>query len=92
MLEIEPVYKENITWTAQKILEYLRNEYPKGVTDFIEYSYIDNPTIIYKEFIIMVESENKVIIGYQPGMKEMDRKQLKKNIKMLVDYVLERDL
>ena len=40
----------------------------------------------------MVESENKVIIGYQPGMKEGDRKQLKKNIKMSLDYILERDL
>lgn len=84
-------YDENILWTVNKIHDYLMNTSPYR-EKFISKEIIDKPTLIYEDFIILVEDEYNIIIGIQPTMNKKESDLLIQNLEMIVDNVIIREL
>ena len=81
---------KNLMWVANKVQEYLLNVSPYK-NNFVSLDIIDKPTLIYDAFIILVEKENKIILGIQPTAISNDEVTvLLENLYMIVDNVIVR--
>lgn len=59
------------------------------VFDYSDYvSNENNPSIVYKDFIISIDKENEITLGIQPTMNSKnERNELVEKLEMLVDRV-----
>lgn len=81
----------DLVWVTSKIKQLL--EQSPYVFDYTDYCYGQHPSLIYKKFIITVESEDSITLGIQPMMMEKEEQErLINKMRRLVDNVYIKEL
>lgn len=79
--------EKDLTWVVIKIKQMLdKSPYVFDYSDYV--SNENNPSIVYKDFIISIDKENEITLGIQPTMNSKnERNELVEKLEMLVDRV-----
>lgn len=77
---------KDLTWVAIKLKQLLdKSPY---IFDFSEYvSNSKNPTLVYKDFLISIDDEDKITLGVQPTLSRENRNDLVGKLEMMIDRV-----
>jgi len=81
----------DLVWVASKVKQFLE----KGpyVLDYCDCCYGKYPSLIYKKFIITVEDEDTITIGFQPMMlNDGEEERLIDKLKQIVTNVNMKEL
>lgn len=78
--------KQDLTWVAIKLKQLLDTS--PYIFDYSEYVSNDkNPTLVYKDFLISVDGEDKITLGVQPTLNRENKDKLVDKLEMMVDKV-----
>lgn len=78
--------KQDLTWVATKLKQLLDTS--PYIFDYSEYvSNDDKPTLVYKDFLISVDGEDRITLGVQPTLNRENKDKLVDKLEMMVDKV-----